>query len=180
MHRQPILNALRDYLDRYPRESALVQRFRAFVEAEPRCFQRDCWTGHVTGAAWLLDEAGARALLTHHKKLDRWLQLGGHSDGDPDTLAVAIREAEEESGLTVQPIETHIFDLDVHEIPARGEDPAHYHFDVRYLLRATGSDAFTVSDESHELVWVADEELRRFSDEWSVLRMAEKVRELHR
>lgn len=176
MHRQPILAALAEYRDRHPDEGDVVDRFETFVRAEPRCFENDCWSGHITGAAWLLDRPLERVLLTHHRKLDKWLQLGGHSDGDADALTVAIREAREESGLAVTVLDRRILDLDVHQIPARGQDPAHYHYDVRFLLRVEGSDRFTVSDESHELAWVPLDELDRFSGEWSVLRMAEKLK----
>ena len=176
MHRQPILNALADYRSRHPEEADVVDRFDGFVRDEPSCFDNDCWSGHVTVSSWLLDTTGNRALLTHHKKLDKWLQLGGHSDGDPDTLAVALREAQEESGLVVTALDSSILDLDIHQIPARGDQPAHFHYDVRYLLQVSGTESFAVSDESHELAWVAPEELETFSREWSVLRMAEKAR----
>ena len=97
---------------------------------------------------------GDRVLLAHHRKLGRWLQPGGHSDGDPDTLAVALREAREESGLDVRALDDAIFDIDVHRIPARGREPAHLHFDVRFLVQAE-HDRFRVSDESHALAWVS-------------------------
>ena len=176
MHRQPILIALADYRSRYREEAEVVDRFEAFVRDQPNCFDNDCWSGHVTGSSWLLDATGDRALLTHHKKLGKWLQLGGHSDGVPETLAVALREAHEESGLAVSALDSAILDLDIHRIPARGDQPAHLHYDVRYLLQVSGTEAFAVSDESHELAWVALAELKSFSREWSVLRMAQKAR----
>jgi 8-oxo-dGTP pyrophosphatase MutT (NUDIX family) len=176
MHRQSILDALAVYRRRYPEEADVVHAFETFLRGEPRCFHNDCWTGHITGSAWLLDGVGERALLTHHRKLGKWLQLGGHSDGDPDTLAVALREAHEESGLAVTALDRAILDLDIHEIPARGEQPAHLHYDVRYLLQVSDSNAFAISDESHELAWVSVEDLGGFSREWSVQRMAEKMR----
>ena len=117
--------------------------------------------------------AGAHVLLTHHAKLGRWLQPGGHSDGDPDTLAVALREAREESGLDVGALDDAIFDLDVHRIPALGREPAHLHFDVRFLVQAA-HDRFRVSDESHALAWVPAVGLGALTDEESVLRMARK------
>ena len=91
--------------------------------------------------------------MTHHRKLDRWLQLGGHADGDRDLAAVALREAEEESGLVDLVVLPDIFDLDRHWIPERGDVPGHWHYDVRYVVRATGSEDFAVSDESHALAW---------------------------
>ncbi len=97
----------------------------AFIDSHPDCFERSCQVGHITGSAWIVNRAGDRVLLTHHRKLGRWLQPGGHSDGDPDTLEVALREAREESGLDVRALDEAIFDLDVHLIPARGHEPAH-------------------------------------------------------
>jgi len=175
MDRRDLLDALTDYRSRHPYEAEVVDRVVALLEREPRCFERDCFTpGHVTGSAWLVDRAGARVLLTHHRKLGRWLQLGGHADGDEDVLRVAMREAEEESALAVRPVETRVFDVDIHEIPARGDDPRHRHFDVRFALTTVDGEAFRVSRESHALQWVAIDAVSRLTDEPSMLRMARK------
>jgi len=174
MHRQLLLKLLDRYAERWPEESAVVARFRGLVNEHENCFERDCWAGHITGSAWLLNRSGSHVLLTHHRKLERWLQLGGHSDGEPDTLLAAQREAEEESGLKVQALDDLPLDLDVHEIPARREDPAHYHFDVRFAFQVVDDEDFSVSEESLDLAWVPIAELRTYTDEESVLRMARK------
>ena len=173
MHRRALKALLAAYRGRWPQESATVARFDAFVDSHPDCFHRSCQVGHITGSAWLVDIEGDRVLLAHHRKLGRWLQPGGHSDGDPDTLAVALREAREESGLDVRTLDDAIFDLDVHGIPAGGREPAHLHFDVRFLVQAD-HDRFRVSDESHALAWVPAVGLGAVTDEESVLRMARK------
>ncbi len=173
MDRRNLLEQLEAYGARYPEERDTVVRFHEFVASEPRCFERDCWRGHVTGSAWLLDPGLEALLLTHHRKLDIWVQLGGHSDGDPDTRAVAQREAEEESGVAVTLIRNEIFDIDIHEIPARKQDPAHFHFDVRFALRASSRDV-VVSGESNDLVWVPLSGLERYTEERSILRMRDK------
>ncbi len=138
MSQADVIRQLKDYRQRHPSESATIDRFEAFVGSEPHCFQRNCWAGHVTGSAWIVNAQQTHVLLTHHRKLNRWLQLGGHSDGDGDPLRVACREAEEESGLAVAPVSILLFDIDIHLIPARKDDPAHHHFDARYALRVVG------------------------------------------
>ena len=173
MHRRKLLEGLRVYLQANPGELEVVDRFDSFISDNVDCFDRSNLEGHVTGSAWLVSPDGRQALLTHHKKLDRWLQLGGHSDGEPDTLLVSQREAEEESGLKVQPLDESIFDIDIHEIPARADEPHHLHFDVRFLFRALDL-SFVVSSESHDLRWVDLLNIEKFSDEWSVIRMRDK------
>ena len=178
MERRQLLNRIDEYAGRWPLESEVVARFRALVDAHQNCFERDCWAGHITGSAWLVNASGTHVLLTHHRKLERWLQLGGHSDGDPDTLAVAVKEAREESGLDVHAVSNRIFDLDVHEIPARKRDPAHFHFDMRFALRTQDSETFAVSQESLDLAWVPIVDVANYTQEDSVLRMVRKWTEM--
>jgi 8-oxo-dGTP pyrophosphatase MutT (NUDIX family) len=174
MSQADVIRQLKEYRRRHPSESATIDRFEAFVDSEPHCFERNCWAGHVTGSAWIVNAHQTHVLLTHHKKLNRWLQLGGHSDGDSDPLRVACREAEEESGLAVAPVSMHLFDIDIHLIPARKDDPAHHHFDARYALHVVSSDAFRVSDESLALRWVKIDEIGALTTEASMLRMGRK------
>ena len=148
----------------------------AFVRRQPDCFERTCFEdGHVTGSAWIVCPQRQRVLLTHHRKLEKWLQLGGHSDGVSNTLRVAQREAEEESGLTVRPVNESVFDIDIHTIPVRGDDPEHKHYDVRFLFEADDHAPLTMSDESNDLRWVSIEALPNLTAEESVLRMARKT-----
>ncbi len=172
-HRQRLLELISQYAERHPDEQAVVDRFSDFVREHERCFERDCWAGHITGSAWLVNSVGTHVLLTHHRKLGAWFQLGGHSDGESNTLLAAMREAEEESGLSVRALDRQIFDLDVHEIPARQSDPAHYHYDVRFAFEAERED-FAVSEESLDLAWVEIDNLKALTDEPSMLRMAAK------
>jgi len=131
-----------------------VDAFRALAAGlDPEPYGRAGTHGHFTGSALVLDVSGTRTLLTHHRKLDRWLQPGGHADGDTDLRRVALREATEETGLVGLAIEPAIFDLDRHWIPARGEVPGHWHYDVRFVVRATDSEDYTVSEESNDLAW---------------------------
>lgn len=167
--------ALHDYRSSYPDEATVIDEFRSLLSTRDKCFDRDSFQpGHITGSAWLVDAAGEHVLLTHHRKLDAWLQLGGHSDGDSNTAAVALREAEEESGLDVELISNAILDVDVHPIPARKSDPDHFHYDVRFAMVSRSGRGYTVSDESHDLAWVPIDHLSRYTTEESILRMARK------
>ena len=176
MHRNKLLELLGRYGARHP-DDPTTARFVRFASQQPRCFERDCFDdGHVTGSAVVLNLAGTAMLMTHHAKLDRWLQLGGHADGETDPLAVACREATEESGLAVRPRCIEPVDLDIHAIPPRGADPEHLHYDVRFLFQVEESDRFTASDESLALAWVPLATVRSITPETSILRLAAKAR----
>ena len=123
----------------------------------------------------MINRAGTHTLLTHHRKLDRWLQLGGHADGQANILEVALREAREESGITdVVPVSPAIFDVDIHRIPARRDEPAHDHYDVRFAVHTVTTDQFMVSHESHALCWVEMTRLSDITHEPAMLRMHQK------
>jgi 8-oxo-dGTP pyrophosphatase MutT (NUDIX family) len=161
-------------LDAY--EAAMVADTIAFVEAHEDCLLRTCAPGHLTGSAWIVDATRTRTLLTHHRKLDKWLQLGGHADGDPDLLAVAFREANEESGLTrVRAVSVEPFDVDRHRIPARGSEPEHFHYDLRFMIEADRAEALTVTSESKDLAWVEVAQVTALNPEESMARMVRKT-----
>lgn len=175
-HRRQLCVALELYRRTHPERATVAERVLDFVKTTPDCFCRSHKTGHITGSAWLLNPAGNKVLLTKHRKLQRWLQLGGHADGCSDTLLTALREATEESGIVgIVPLHHEIFDVDIHGIPARPQDdePAHRHYDIRYLLQAP-HERFTLSEESDALAWweLPDIEHRRNELDEAVLRMA--------
>jgi 8-oxo-dGTP pyrophosphatase MutT (NUDIX family) len=180
VHRKPLLAQLETYLARHPDERLMVDHVRQFVRANPDCFERSCRDGHITGSAWILSPDRSQFLLTHHRKLGQWLQLGGHADGDPDAAEVALREAREESGmdafeLAVLGPERTFFDVDVHVIPALGADPAHLHHDLRYLLVAAPGQELAVSSESLDLRWFPVARALEVLEDPSLLRMARKT-----
>lgn len=177
-HDGKLRDALQDYARRVPEHLAVAGQFLQLLdEGGEDPFARSRLAGHFTGSAWLVSADGRRVLLTHHRKLERWLQLGGHADGDRDLAGVALREAQEESGLSGLRLETRTpFDLDRHWIPERGQVPGHWHYDARYVVRAAADERFVVSEESLELAWrdiaaiaadaQADESLRRMARRW--------------
>lgn len=142
------------YARRWPEHAALADEFSTLLDDPENPFLRERLAGHFTGSAWLVSADGQRVLLTHHRKLDRWLQLGGHADGDRDLARVALKEAEEESGLSGLVLEDgELLDIDKHWIPARQDVPGHWHYDARYVVRAVGSEQFAISEESLALAW---------------------------
>lgn len=165
---------LAEYERRWPDESSVVRSFEALLEDHQDPFVRERLAGHFTAGAWLVSADGQRILMTHHRKLGRWLQLGGHADGERDMALVALKEAQEESGLPGLSVEGNvIFDLDRHWIPERKDVPGHWHYDVRYVVRATADEAFVVSGESLDLAWRPIVEVALDADE-SMSRMARK------
>ncbi len=163
------------YARRWPEEAATVGLFLELLGEGRVPFHRERLDGHFTASCWLVDRAGERALLTHHRKLGLWLQPGGHADGECDLRIAALKEAEEESGLPGLRLVGGLFDLDRHWIPAHKDVPAHWHFDVRYVVRAGEDEAYVVSEESHDLAWRRIDALATEPDaDPSVRRMARK------
>ena len=177
MHRKLLLDKLSAYQPCDRHEAQMTKTLRQFVAAHADCFERSLLIGHITGSAWVIDYAHLSALLTHHRKLDKWLQPGGHADGDPDILRVAMREAREESGLTeIRPVSYGIFDIDIHAIPARGSEPEHLHYDVRFLLEADRNAPLAMSEEFRSLAWVPLDAIAELNPEESIARMVAKTR----
>ncbi|CAN5378825.1 NUDIX hydrolase [soil metagenome] len=175
MHRQPLLALLQQHSPSDANELAMTQATIEFVEANPDAFERSLLTGHITGSAWIVSPDRQQILLIHHRKLDRWLQPGGHADGDPDVAAVALREAREETGLTsLKLVSPAIFDVDIHPIPARGDVPEHLHYDVRFLLEADPNEPFGDSDEIKNIRWFSLEMIDNYTDSESICRMIRK------
>lgn len=162
-------------------EQDILGVFDTFIKNHENCFDRACLPGHVTGSALVTNTSMDQVLLTHHRKLNLWLQLGGHSDGNPLTDQVAYREAQEESGITALKLWTSDhrvvpFDLDWHKIPEHKGTPAHIHYDVRFLLVASQEERIIVSDESHDVRWFSLADAFRANSERSMHRQFDKLR----
>ncbi len=182
MHRRPVLSMLARYEQRYPEEADCVHLVRDLVLTHKDCLLRTCRPGHITASAWIVTSDRRHFLMAHHRKLDRWLQLGGHVDGEPHPELAALREAQEESGMESFRLvrtargEAMPLDVDVHEIPAHAEEPAHFHHDLRFLLVAGAAQSLRISHESKDLKWFPAADLESVVVEESLLRLGLKAR----
>lgn len=136
--------------------------------------------GHVTGSAFIVDPSTKRLLLHHHKRLDRWLQMGGHLEPGESVLQAALREGSEESGLRdLQMMSDGVFDIDVHDIPAAKGEPDHLHFDIRYVVRTSQPESIMIDRaESNELAWVDLDRAVSLMNEAASTRAVMKIRKL--
>lgn len=181
-----LIDQLRQHSPFNSYERAMCARLQSFLETsgERNPFGRDLAgtppeQGHVTGSAWIVNQDFSRVVLLHHRKLGKWVQPGGHCDGEREVLSVAQRETWEETGLQSTPLlDGRVFDVDIHVIPAYWNTPEHLHFDVRYLLQADDSQRIICSHESKAVRWVSLEEALQLSGEESVARMVEKTLQL--
>jgi 8-oxo-dGTP pyrophosphatase MutT (NUDIX family) len=145
----------------------------AFLDAHPDALHRTCTEGHLTGSALVVDPATRHVLLLLHTKVQRWLQPGGHADGDANLAHVALREAEEETGLAGLRVATPAIDLDVHVFhSASGAEPDHLHLDVRHLVLAPPGAEPVANHESQGLAWASVEDLPRYDVDAGTIRMA--------
>jgi 8-oxo-dGTP pyrophosphatase MutT (NUDIX family) len=155
---------IQNYKSKNDEESAFIEPFLTLLKSQKRCFYRDCFPDHITGSALLLNKAGDQILMNHHASLDKWLNFGGHADGDEDILSVAIRETMEESGITAfKPISSDIIDIDIHTIPAnpKKNEPEHQHFDIRYVMQMTDEQIPVLSSESKDLQWMTVDQAKK-------------------
>jgi len=175
MIRDSLLGKLYKYFPVNPQEITFKQEMLSFIMQYPNCFERSLEIGHITASAWVLNKEKTKALLMHHSKLNKWFQVGGHCDGNPDVLSVAIKEAQEESGIkNIIPISFEIFDIDIHLIPENKKEKAHYHYDIRFLLQVVSDEQIIQNRESKELRWIGKSFNELPTDNPSVIRMFTK------
>lgn len=176
MNKDNILYLLDIYEPSHPEDRKFRREIVTFVEEHTDFASRSNFLGHLTVSAWIVSPDRSQVLLLHHRKLDRWLQPGGHIENDDSLLDAAIREAEEETGLSnLNPFSDYIFDLDIHLIPARKADPEHNHLDIRFLVEADPEEQLNISPESNSLRWFELDELVNLGLDWSVMRMLGKT-----
>jgi 8-oxo-dGTP pyrophosphatase MutT (NUDIX family) len=179
MYKERLLEFLESYQTTYLEEQKYKQQIIDFINFNSIISGKTNQDGHITGSSWIVSPDRKKVLLTHHHKLERWLQLGGHTENEEAVEIAAIREAKEESGLaSIRCLYENIFDLDVHTIPARGSEKEHIHYDVRFVFEADPMEALCISSESKDVKWVDLDKVHTYSQSKSLLRMVQKTYKL--
>ena len=173
---QSLAKLLLKYSKTYPKERAPIEMLE-FLKVE-NCFSNNNSKGHFTGSAWLVNPSRDKILMNHHKKLNKWIQFGGHSDGKKNLLDTALREMKEETSINnFRLVTSDIFDVDIHSIPGSINMPAHRHYDVRFLIEADpDKNKISLSKESIDILWVPIGEVCNYNSEDSIQRMVNKTK----
>jgi len=175
---------LKSSLNTYPATSVVEKEYKSRMlnllnRHGHQAFTRDLHHAHFTASAWILNKEKNKVLLLHHTKLNKWLQPGGHADGEMNLLKVARKEAAEESNLTnLKLLQNQIFDIDIHVIPKRNEVIEHEHFDVRFIFTTEDEDKTQINNESKGFKWVNLAKIDQLTNEESILRMLRKSKSI--
>ena len=174
-----IAEALPVYFDRYPDELRRFAWVQSAMSTGEQLFDRQSYPHHWTASAWIMAPARQEVLVLFHRKLQKWIQPGGHADRNSNLAHVALREAREETGMaSLRLSSAAIFDFDVTPIPAFGDIPAHCHLDARFLIWADRDEAIHESNESAGVRWVPLTEVDALCTDAGIARMAAKAARL--
>jgi 8-oxo-dGTP pyrophosphatase MutT (NUDIX family) len=177
IHRKNLIELLEVYHPDDSLEKKYKNQILEFITNNQVIFGKENKTGHITGSSWVTNNSKNKALLCYHRKLNKWLQLGGHSDEDENIFDTAIREAREESGLlSLKVLSEKIFDIDIHFIPGFGEENGHLHYDIRFIFEADEKEDIIISNESKDIAWVDLDNIKELNSSESLIRMAEKTK----
>lgn len=175
MFKEKLIEDLEHYYTTDKKEQEMVLDTLEFLKQNDDVFGKRNPKGHITGSTWIVNKEYTKCLLTHHRKLNIWVQLGGHTEKNETVFESAYREGIEESGYDkLIEVSREIFDVDVHLIPKK-KDPAHFHYDIRYMFIADSEENFTVSEESHDLKWIELKDIKDYTLDEAVLRMVRKM-----
>ncbi len=178
MDKLHLIEALESYDTIFDVEASFIPRFKSLLANFPNCYNRSLLTGHITASVWIIDDIGSHTLLLKHKKLNRWLQPGGHADGDENVVTVALKEAREETGLNnIKIVGNKLFDMDIHMIPARSNVPDHFHYDLRFLMVADKKERIKLNNESIDFAWISMDKVKDYTaNNDSINRMVKKTK----
>lgn len=158
-------------------EEASLALIEELLNDKTNPFDRnDFEPGHLTSSAFIVNKECTHCVLMHHKKLDKWLQPGGHAEGEISVKENAMKEAQEETGMKTLVNTGKIHTVDVHVIPEYKGQPEHHHHDICYLFQADINEKPVGNHESNFVKWVSLEEAKIFANaEYALSHMIEKL-----
>lgn len=181
MNKQPILDLLQNYQTTFKEETEFQKQMIDFLTQNDDFALRSNLIGQLTGSAWIVNKEHTKVLLIHHKKLNKWLQIGGHiEDTDQNIEETVLREIEEESGISnvklLSSSSNLIYDIDIHTIPQKNDIAEHLHFDIRMLVEADENEALIPQNEEILAIkWYALNEIEDLTQNNSIKRMIDKM-----
>ena len=175
--------ALRNYKAWNEQEERDRDVMLRILDTMPDCFDRSNETAHFSASSWIINGDGTKVLMAYHNLYQAWAWTGGHADGEGDLLAVALREAQEESGVHAWPVTEDIYSVEIltvdgHEKRGRYV-PSHLHLNVTYLLQADEKEAIrSKADENAAVRWFTlNDAIKNCTEEWMVRRVYGKLNE---
>lgn len=177
MNKKTLLKEIGLFDSTFTEEIKFKHQVIDFLNQHDDFYQRTNLQGQVTGSAWIISPNCKQVLLIHHKKLNIWVQPGGHADAtDTSLFETAQREAIEECCVKIIDSKTEIFDLDIHEIPTKNDIPKHLHYDFRYCFVAEPSSKLDIDKtEINDAQWIDVAQLASENTSQSIRRMALKT-----
>ncbi len=173
--KEKLLAEIDEYIERSPGEEGPL-RLREFIHSTDHLFSRDAKGGHITCSAWILDDSRTQAVLVRHRRLNLWIQPGGHIEPFETPQQGALRESSEETNITdLKLLDPKIFHISIMDFPEGKDGPAHLHYDLRYLIQAPPGAQLSAADEIDGAQWVPMDALADHSDENTILVMAQKT-----
>lgn len=178
---EKIIGDLKKYTPVNEQEEKDVSAMLGFLEGGHSCFSRENIAGHMTASAWIVNKERTKTLFCYHNLYDSWSWIGGHADGETDLLKVALKEAEEETGVKAVPVNGEIFSVEILTVSGhikKGEYvSSHLHYNITYLLEADENAPLKIApDENSALKWLYFDEIKKASTEkWMIERVYEKL-----
>lgn len=178
-----LISQLKTFRPWNPQEQQDTDDLLRRLESGEPLFDREHTEAHITASAWVVDPQRKLVLMAYHNLYDSWAWLGGHADGQRDLLAVALREVQEESGLTARPVSEEIFSVETLAVSGHEKNgvyvPSHLHLNVTYLLEADPAQPLRCKpDENSQVAWFPPEEAVAASSEpWLQQRVYRKLNE---
>jgi|LGOV01.1.fsa_nt_gb 8-oxo-dGTP pyrophosphatase MutT (NUDIX family) len=174
-YKQALLYELNNYIAFDDEEKLAKDQILDYLDCNDVILAKENLKGHIVASAWIVNKSRNQVVLTHHKKLNIWAQLGGHKDENENPFDAALREGYEESGLENTIIlNSKTFDLDVHIFPPNENSKEHYHYDIRYIFEVEDNSELTISSESKDLRWIDFDNLENVTNEKALIRMKMK------